>query len=287
MSNIDVNIGKFVLDSLTIGMYEDPIIIYREYIQNATDAIDDAIELGFIKSKEESTIDINIDENEKSITIKDNGCGIKSCESISRLCDVGNSQKSYDKKRGFRGIGRLAGVAYCDRLTFITSYKGEDKKSIITWDCIKLKQLLEPGKYKELDLVKVIELCVEAKFEDENIDTHYFEVKLDNVDYNLNLLKEPIVKDYVTQVAPIEIDSTMFKYYVDTQTGIEKFMKENNIPIEEYPIRLNNEYITKQYKMTLKDKNNKPIDNIVGVKKQIITNDDGKNGMGREKFVRV
>ena len=38
----DVVIGKYAIESLTTGMYTDPFVIYREYIQNATDAIDDA-----------------------------------------------------------------------------------------------------------------------------------------------------------------------------------------------------------------------------------------------------
>ena len=39
----DVVIGKYAIESLTTGMYTDPFVIYREYIQNATDAIDEAI----------------------------------------------------------------------------------------------------------------------------------------------------------------------------------------------------------------------------------------------------
>ena len=37
-------IGKFAIDSLTSSMYEDWRSIYREYIQNAADQIDEAVE---------------------------------------------------------------------------------------------------------------------------------------------------------------------------------------------------------------------------------------------------
>ena len=37
-------IGKDVIESLTLGMYEDCRFIYREYIQNAADAVDKALE---------------------------------------------------------------------------------------------------------------------------------------------------------------------------------------------------------------------------------------------------
>ena len=44
MQNVNDNetpdIGKHILSILTIGMYQDPRMIYREYIQNSADQID-------------------------------------------------------------------------------------------------------------------------------------------------------------------------------------------------------------------------------------------------------
>jgi len=42
MENV-IKIGKYTLESLTTGMYTDPKIIYREYIQNSVDAIEEAV----------------------------------------------------------------------------------------------------------------------------------------------------------------------------------------------------------------------------------------------------
>lgn len=47
-------IGKDVIESLTLGMYEDSRFIYREYIQNAADAIDKAIETSLLKKRRRS-----------------------------------------------------------------------------------------------------------------------------------------------------------------------------------------------------------------------------------------
>jgi len=33
-------IGKFLLNSISIGMYNDPLMVLREYIQNSVDSID-------------------------------------------------------------------------------------------------------------------------------------------------------------------------------------------------------------------------------------------------------
>ena len=45
----EIKIGKYTLESLTTGMYTDPKIIYREYIQNSVDAIEEAINNGYLK----------------------------------------------------------------------------------------------------------------------------------------------------------------------------------------------------------------------------------------------
>ena len=52
-------IGKHTLESLTTGMYADPFVVYREYIQNAADSIDGAIECGVLK-REDNYIDVRI-----------------------------------------------------------------------------------------------------------------------------------------------------------------------------------------------------------------------------------
>ena len=36
-------IGKHTLESLTSGMYSDPYVVFREYIQNSVDSVDEAI----------------------------------------------------------------------------------------------------------------------------------------------------------------------------------------------------------------------------------------------------
>ena len=54
-------IGKYTLESLTNGMYSSPLDLYREYIQNAVDSIDEAVARGLINS-DEARIDIAVNE---------------------------------------------------------------------------------------------------------------------------------------------------------------------------------------------------------------------------------
>ena len=131
-------VGKYTLESLTNGMYSSPMDLYREYIQNAVDSIDDAVRSGLIE-KRATRIDITINADNSTISIRDNGCGINVDNAARLLVDIGNSKKSRATSRGFRGIGRLAGLGYCESLSFVTSASGEVEKSIISFDSKHLK----------------------------------------------------------------------------------------------------------------------------------------------------
>ena len=137
-------IGKYTLESLTNGMYANPLDLFREYIQNAVDSIDDSVEQS-TGDLTEHTISIELDTHKKSIKIRDDGKGIPKAIAFKTLLDIGNSQKDLRKNRGFRGIGRLSGLGYCDQLVFSTSYLGETEKSIVVFDAKKLRELLVPG----------------------------------------------------------------------------------------------------------------------------------------------
>lgn len=102
-------IGKFTLESLTSGLYVSPLDLYREYVQNAADSIDEALEQGILKKGEEK-ISITVSESERIIKISDNGTGVGANDIYSNLIDIGNSKKRHSNSRGFRGIGRLSGL---------------------------------------------------------------------------------------------------------------------------------------------------------------------------------
>ena len=76
MSEMNIEVGKFTLESLTTGMYSDPQIVYREYIQNSVDALEYACEQGIIE-RQGMRIDILVDKATRSIIIRDNGAGIE------------------------------------------------------------------------------------------------------------------------------------------------------------------------------------------------------------------
>ena len=227
----NIQVGKYTLESLTTGMYSDPKIIYREYIQNSVDALETAVEMNLVEPQG-MRIDIVIDAEASYISIRDNGTGIPKESAVSTLMNIGSSKKRHTNNRGFRGIGRLGGMSYCDRLIFTTSADGESAKSIISFDCKKLRQLLVPGANEEMDLATVLASVTETKTEDERKDRHYFTVELIGVSGFSDLLNIDIAKSYISQVAPLPYRARQFVY----ATELKKFLSESGYVIEEFPI---------------------------------------------------
>ena len=227
---MDISVGKFTLESLTTGMYSEPESCFREYIQNAVDSIDIAIKQGLIQI-DESRIEIIIDEDRREISIKDNGTGISSASTRKTLLDIGNSTKLHTVNRGFRGIGRLGGLSYCKHLSFCTTYRGEDVKTVITFDCEMLKQLLIPGQGDEHTLQSVIEGVTNVTVLEEQPSSHYFIVKMEGVDDIATLLDIELVRDYISQVAPLPFRKNF--YWVGP---IKEELHSQGMDIEEYPI---------------------------------------------------
>lgn len=227
---MEIEIGKFTLESLTTGMYSEPESCYREYIQNAVDSLDTALSLGMMQA-EDFRIEVIVDSERQEISIKDNGTGIKKGLVRKTLLDIGNSTKLHTTNRGFRGIGRLGGLSYCKKLSFCTTALGENEKTLITFDCEKLKSLLVPGQGTEHNLQSVIETVTEVKVMQEQPSSHYFIVKMEGVDDISSLLDLETVKDYISQVAPIPFRD---RFYWGRE--IKKELLENGITIAEYPI---------------------------------------------------
>ncbi len=246
MEKYKPHIGKNVIETLTLGMYENAHFIYREYVQNAADQIDIAVEEGILDKKIDGKISISIHKENKSISIEDNATGIKSSEVLQFLGDVANSKKDRTKRKGFRGIGRLGGLGYCDTLMFETSYQGEATKSVITLNAKQLKKIIEDRSIT-MDAATVISVITSLENEVESVDLHYFKVKLIDVTKE-ELLDMKGVKNYLSMVAPIPFH-TDFNF----SKNIHEYFNDNNVKIEEYDVHLslNNEKLFKAYKKNI------------------------------------
>ena len=205
----DVVIGKHTLESLTSGMYSDPYVVYREYIQNATDSIDSAYETTLLKQGEEH-ITITLNPLERKIVIEDNGVGVSSNNVVKFLVSIGNSQKRSDNERGFRGIGRLSGLSYCSKLVFETSFFGESTMTRVIFDAKKLSCLLMDDTRHDVSVADVLQ---QIYFIDESIclpSKHFFRVIMEGVDESSGLNKYEGVMEFLTQNIPVPYSPTFY-----------------------------------------------------------------------------
>ena len=231
MSDKNVLVGKYTLESLTTGMYSDPKIVYREYIQNSVDSLEMAVDSNLLEPQG-VRIDIVINAEESTISIRDNGMGIPCDEAKETLMNVGNSKKRHSNNRGFRGIGRLGGMSYCDTLAFTTSAENEPKKTMVSFDCKKLRNLLIPGQYEDMTLSTVLSEITTVIVEPEKPEKHYFLVEMKDVSSFSDLLDINTAKSYISQVAPLPYLSRHFIY----SSQLHSFLAENGYSIEEFPI---------------------------------------------------
>lgn len=250
--------GANILENLTTGMYQDSKIIYREYIQNACDQIDKAYDIGLLHpgntNKQNDLgngcIDIWLDTDKRTISIEDNATGICVADFETTLADIANSDKKLGEDKGFRGIGRLCGLAYCKELVFTSTAEGENTISIMRCDAIKMRELItasESGqKYTASEVLRSI-----YKFDSKSTaDTksHWFKVEIIGInDENRDLLDREQIKEYLSFVAPVPYQNTFI-----FRTEVYKHAKKLGCKIDEYNIRLNGEQIFKKYKTTFK-----------------------------------
>jgi Histidine kinase-, DNA gyrase B-, and HSP90-like ATPase len=200
-----IRIGKDIIEILTSGMYVSPGTIYREYVQNAADSIDAARFADIISGGRRGNVSIDINHSLRSVLIRDNGIGIAARDALPTLLGIGGSAKRGTAARGFRGVGRLSGLAYCRELAFRTKAAGEDKIVSLSWDCRALRAQLSELRLNG-DLRSVISDVVSVSFEhSDKLSDHFFEVHLRDVSRLRSdmLLNEKLIHDYLAQVAPV------------------------------------------------------------------------------------
>jgi len=225
----DMRVSKDILELLSIAMYPDPLALYREYIQNAADSVEQAIREDIYSSRTSPRIDVVIDVEKRNIKIRDNGVGIPNREFVQILTSLGGSAKRGTKARGFRGVGRLSGLGFCQELVMSSKSISDSQVYQLIWDCKKLKQLLRDPACKD-DLNGVARQIVKITHSPAKNCEHFFEIELRNVVRFRNdlLLNEAEVSSYLSQVAPVPF-SPAFRFgdelnaELTSQAGLQTF----------------------------------------------------------------
>lgn len=108
------SVGAGILNIVTESLYDKPIVVFREYIQNAADALSNVSD-----SCDNIELATHIWIENNNLCFIDNGTGIEEEKFIERMTEIANSSKVKAKNMGYKGIGRLSGMSYCKKLTFI------------------------------------------------------------------------------------------------------------------------------------------------------------------------
>ncbi len=234
--------GMYLLDSFTSGMYNDPLIVYREYIQNAVDSID----LASHQQGAAPEVRIDLAPGQRMITIRDNALGIPFEIAEVTLSSIGSSTKTDLGLRGFRGIGRLGGIAFSDTAVFRTKARNEAIESVQEWDCKELRRLLSGQRKKALSLRELFEQVTTFRQEHSNsMDDSYFEVTLEGVSSFRNQIFDiEKVRRYLGQTAPVPFDVQQFSY----ARAIDDFLSTRLSGYGRYNIILNGEPVVKPYR---------------------------------------
>jgi molecular chaperone HtpG len=242
----NVTIGVNILETLTTGMYRDAKVIYREYIQNACDQIDEAVSCGLYECRDGS---VEIWITNDCISIEDNATGIPAEQFKQTLYSIGESKKIAGQSRGFRGIGHWCGIAHCNTLVFVSKAAGEKIESIMTCDAVQMRSMMLEHRLKivEYSIDEVLtRTTVFTENKTNDVGSHYFKVILQGVtDVKDEICNLQNVKDYLAFTIPVGY-ATEFRF----KTQIHEYANEIGQNITEYNIKINGEAVRKQYKPT-------------------------------------
>lgn len=208
-------LGVHLLETITTGIYSEPLHSIREYVQNAYDSIRKARREELL-GPAAGEIRIVVDRDSRTIRICDDGTGLDPEQAAVYLLDLGKSDKAQDRtgaqeNAGFRGIGRMAGIAYCRRLRFETS-NGSGARCVVEFDAAGINRLTSAGRQAETIVDAIRNNSTINEYPEEQ-GRHYLEVTLERLnDAGTPLMNEGRLEEYLRQVAPVDYDPTTWSF---------------------------------------------------------------------------
>jgi molecular chaperone HtpG len=240
-----IKMGLRLLETLTSALYDDPIILFREYVQNSVDAYNH--EVGNDSTKAIKDFHVNIVIGNNSIEIIDNGYGIPENEFFETMTDIGISKKSeYLDQIGFRGIGRLSAMPFCEELTFINKPQGSNECFKYTWEGEKFHELL--NKNTDVELSRAIDKITKSSQEpyDGNIADHFFKVLINHFNVEISdLVKQNEFKIRLEMMLPLNYNPK-FTYQKELKKKYLEYMGEK-IDKFSFCVKLNGDTLFKPH----------------------------------------
>lgn len=148
---IDNKVGAGILNIITESLYDNPIVVFREYVQNSMDSImkyDSGVE----------TCEIRIWNSDGNLYFMDNGNGIERETFKDEMTKIGSSSKRKQINLGYKGIGRLSGVPYCKKLSFVNLYDyAKGKAQVYSIDSELYDEIKNDDNYTNLSFTELMD----------------------------------------------------------------------------------------------------------------------------------
>ena len=227
-----VTVGPCILGLVTSGIYDDPLAIYREYIQNA---VDELSRLDGVEGK----VEITIDPRQKRVSICDNGPGLTYQECLDDLIPISQSKKCLGRDRGFRGIGRLSGLAFAESVTFLTRASAREPVTRVVWSRTGLADRTNSIQATEQGFHNWVNVEILDDFDG---PARFFRVEIEGVSRHAAgvLLNREAVRGYISEVCPVPLAKD-FPFFQQVQEIFPALQSPYSIRVnlngEEQPIQ--------------------------------------------------
>ena len=210
-----------VFESLTMGLYPNKQEILREYVQNAYDAIVEARAQGL---SDANLIRVQVDG--RNLIIQDEGIGMDE-QGIGEYRYFGFSKKRMNENVGFRGIGKLAGLAVADTMVVVTKKQGEAFRYTYKCEAEKMLRAVREAKQdaENIPLDQLIERYSSIEKAPDDVEKHYTSVQLYGVrDEEGHLTDEEEISRYLSTVAPVPFNHEQFRYSARIEDKLKKYL---------------------------------------------------------------
>lgn len=207
-------VGGDILRLVTAGMYGDPLVLYREYLQNAADSVASFAGKG-------GSVIIKLDPLEGQISITDDGAGLSPRDAARRLIAIGNSPKNPAVDRGVHGIGRLSALAFAQNVHFTTRTCASEAVTQVSWN----GRALRDPELERVGAATAIKACTNIRsLGGDGWPDRFFQVTVEGVSRYAasTLLNQDMVRNYIGEVCPVPIASS-FPFAKD----IKDFLSEH------------------------------------------------------------
>ncbi len=190
---------------LSTDLYPRKLEIVREYIQNASDALDAFAAIAG-QLEDDVALQIKISIQGKSLLIWDSGIGMDEQE-IQKLKRIAYSEKKEGREAGYKGIGRLAGIAVAKKLIISSTSYGDPCLHKFEFRARAFQEDIDAARRQGLQEPASAVINRHTAISDFPVDPdeHYTLVELRDIDdkYHPDLLNPDRLREYVGDIGPV------------------------------------------------------------------------------------